>query len=380
MSQTLHGFSGVVRHLLATFLAVSLVACSSGPQKPKPAELSPGVDLLGVRQAWVTKIAEVSLPLDVRVVDQRVAVAASNGTVAVLDASTGADIWRFSLGSPLSAGIGYDGQRAAVVTLGNEVVVLEAGRETWRQRLNAVSLTAPLVAGGRVFVLGADRTVSAFDGQSGRRLWQQQRSGEALVLRQAGVLMAVGDTLVVGLSGKLVGLNPLNGSVRWEAAIASPRGVNDIERLVDLVAGVSREGTVICARAFQAAVGCADAARGTVLWTKPATGATGVRGDRDFIFGAEADGTVVAWRRADGERAWIQELLRYRNLGTPLAAGRSVVVGDGTGLLHFLSREDGSPMARVSTDGTAIVAAPVLAGNTLVVVTRGGGVFGFRPE
>jgi len=200
------------------------------------------------------------------------------------------------------------------------------------------------------------------------------------VLRQAGVLLAVGDTLVVGLSGKLVGLNPLNGSVRWEAAIASPRGVNDIERLVDLVAGVSREGSVICTRAFQAAVGCVDAARGTVLWTKPATGATGVRGDRDFIFGAEADGTVVAWRRADGERAWAQEILRYRHLGAPLAAGRSVVVGDGTGLVHFLSREDGSPMARVSTDGTAIVAAPVLAGNTLVVVTRGGGVFGFRPE
>lgn len=380
MSQMSHGFSRVVRHALVTALVVFLVACSSAPSKPKPAELPPGVDLLGVRQVWVSKIAEVSLPLDVRVVDQRVAVAASNGTVAVLDASNGADVWRLSLGNPLSAGVGYDGQRAAVITLGNEVVALEGGREIWRQRLNAVSLTAPLVAGGRVFVLGADRTVSAFDGQSGRRLWQQQRTGEALVLRQAGVLLAVGDTLVVGLSGKLVGLNPLNGSVRWEAAIASPRGVNDIERLVDLVAGVSREGSVICTRAFQAAVGCVDAARGTVLWTKPATGATGVRGDRDFIFGAEADGTVVAWRRADGERAWAQEILRYRHLGAPLAAGRSVVVGDGTGLVHFLSREDGSPMARVSTDGTAIVAAPVLAGNTLVVVTRGGGVFGFRPE
>lgn len=380
MSQMSHGFSRVVRHALVTALVVFLVACSSAPSKPKPAELPPGVDLLGVRQVWVSKIAEVSLPLDVRVVDQRVAVAASNGTVAVLDASNGADVWRLSLGSPLSAGVGYDGQRAAVITLGNEVVALEAGREIWRQRLNAVSLTAPLVAGGRVFVLGADRTVSAFDGQSGRRLWQQQRTGEALVLRQAGVLLAVGDTLVVGLSGKLVGLNPLNGSMRWEAAIASPRGVNDIERLVDLVAGVSREGSVICTRAFQAAVGCVDAARGTVLWTKPATGATGVRGDREFIFGAEADGTVVAWRRADGERAWAQEILRYRHLGAPLAAGRSVVVGDGTGLVHFLSREDGSPMARVSTDGTAIIAAPVLAGNTLVVVTRGGGVFGFRPE
>lgn len=374
------GFSGVLQGGLILALAALLAACSSGPQKPKPAELSPGADLIGVRQVWATKIGAVALPLDVRVVGQSAALAASDGTVAVLDTRSGGDLWRASLNTPLSAGVGYDGQRAAVITRGNEVVTLEAGREVWRQRLNAVSLTAPLVAGGRVFVLGADRTVTAFDGQSGRRLWQQQRAGEALVLRQAGVLLAVGDTLVVGLSGKLVGLHPLSGSVRWEAAIASPRGTNDIERLVDLVAGVSREGNVVCARAFQAAVGCVDATRGSVLWTKPAIGATGVQGDRDSVFGVEADGTVVAWRRTDGERAWTQELLRYRNLGAPLLAGRSVVVGDGGGLLHFLSREDGSPMARVSTDGTAIAAAPVLAGNTLVVVTRGGGVFGFRPE
>ncbi len=380
MNRALRGFSGVLRGALPLAMAIFLAACSSGPQKPKPAELSPGPNLIGVRQAWITRIGEVALPLNVRVVGQSVVLASSDGTVAVLDARSGGDLWRASLGTPLSAGVGYDGQRAAVITRGNEVVTLESGREVWRQRLNAVSLTAPLVAGGRVFVLGADRTVSAFDGQSGRRLWQQQRSGDALVLRQAGVMLAVGDTLVVGLSGKLVGLNPLNGSVRWEAAIASPRGVNDIERLVDLVAGVSREGDVVCARAFQAAVGCVDAARGSVLWTKPAVGATGVQGDRDLVFGTEADGTVVAWRRADGERAWTQELLRYRNLGSPLVAGRSVVVGDGGGLLHFLSREDGSPVARVSTDGSAIAVAPVLAGNTLVVVTRNGGVFGFQPE
>lgn len=380
MSRAFRGFSDVVRGTLGLTLAVLLTACSSGPQKPKPAELSPGPNLIGVTQAWSAKIGEVAMPLNVRVVGQSVAVAASDGTVVLLDARSGGDLWRASLATPLSAGVGYDGQRAAVITRGNEVVTLEAGREVWRQRLNAVSLTAPLVAGERVFVLGADRTVSAFDGQSGRRLWQQQRSGEALVLRQAGIMLAVGDTLVVGLSGKLMGLNPLTGSVRWEAAIAAPRGTNDIERLVDLVAGVSREGDVVCARAFQAAVGCVEAARGSVLWTKPAVGATGVHGDRDFVLGTEADGTVVAWRRSDGERAWAQELLRYRNLGAPLVAGRSVVVGDGSGLLHFLSREDGAPLARVSTDGSAIVAAPVLVGNTLVVVTRGGGVFGFRPE
>jgi hypothetical protein len=34
----------------------------------------------------------------------------------------------------------------------------------------------------------------------------------------------------------------------------------------------------------------------------------------------------------------------------------------------------------VATDGSAVAAAPVLAGNTVVVVTRNGGIFGFQPE
>jgi outer membrane protein assembly factor BamB len=103
-------------------------------------------------------------------------------------------------------------------------------------------------------------------------------------------------------------------------------------------------------------------------------------GDDKFVYGTEGDGKVVAWRRADGERAWASELLRYRGLTAPLAIGRSVAIGDGTGLVHFLSREDGAPLNRLPTDGSAIVAAPVLAGGTLVVVTRNGGIFGFKPE
>ncbi|MBP6651961.1 MAG: outer membrane protein assembly factor BamB, partial [Xylophilus sp.] len=72
--------------------------------------------------------------------------------------------------------------------------------------------------------------------------------------------------------------------------------------------------------------------------------------------------------------------LQYRTLTAPLALGRSVVMGDSTGLVHLLSREDGSVLNRLTTDGSAIVAAPVVAGDTLVVVTQKGGIFGFRPE
>ena len=380
MSQRRPAVGKSLHCLCSLTLLVAVAACSSGPQRPQPAELPPSANLIGVRQAWAAKIGAVNFALEVKVTDQTVALANSEGTVLVLDSRTGEKLWQAALGEPLAAGIGHDGRIAAVMTQNNELVALEAGRELWRQRMAAPSFTAPLVAGARVFVLGADRAVTAFDGQTGRRIWTQQRQGEPLVLRHAGVLLAVGDTLVAGLSGKLVGLNPLNGSVRWEAPIASPRGTNDVERLVDLVAPASRQGGVVCARAFQTSVGCADAVRGALLWTKAASGSIGVGGDDGLLVGVEADGTLIAWKRPDGERAWTLEQLRYRNLTAPVVVGRSVVLGDDRGTLYFLSRNDGSAQTRISTDGSAIVAAPTLAGNTLIVVTRNGGVFGFRPE
>ena len=177
-------------------LVVTLAGCS-GPEKAKPLDLGPNTALIGVRSAWSSSI----------------------GTVAAIDARTGGDLWRTALGVKLSAGVGSDGRYVSVVSNDNELITLDANKEIWRQKLGALTLTAPLVAGARVFVLSADRSVTAFDVATGRRLWQQQRTGEALVLRRSGLIMAVGDTLVVGLGGRLVGFQPLTGKVRWEAGV-----------------------------------------------------------------------------------------------------------------------------------------------------------------
>lgn len=366
--------------LLAGCAALDRLPFFSGADAPAPAELRPDPRLLGARQAWTAQVGPVAFPLQADVNGTTVTLGASDGTVLALDAASGRELWRASAGAPLAAGVGSDGTTTAVITRNNDLVAFVGGRELWRQKLPAISYTAPLVAGGRVFVLMADRSVAGFDGASGRRLWTQQRPGDRLVLRQAGVLLPVGDTLVAGLAGRLAGLNPLTGSIRWEAPIAVPRGINEVERLVDLVGRVSRVGDTVCARAYQAAVGCVDTARGVALWTQRARGSEGVHGDADHVFGTESDGRVVAWRRTDGQRAWTNDQLLHRGGGAPLVLGRSVVVGDDFGFVHLLSREDGSLLTRLATDGSAIAAAPVLAGNTLVVVTAKGSVHGFVPE
>ena len=364
---------------LAIGVVLALAGCASA-DKSKQLDLGPNTPLIGVRSAWVSNIGSVDFPLDVRPVGNLIFVASSDGTVASIDARTGGDLWRASVGSKLSAGVGSDGRYAAVVSRENELIVLDGGKELWRQKLGAVTLTAPLVAGARVFAVSADRSVSAFDAVSGRKLWQQQRAGEALVLGRSGILMAIGDTLVVGLSGRVVGMNPLNGKVKWEAQVANSRGTNEVERLVDLVSGVSRQGNEVCVRAFQSAIGCVDGVKGSLAWSKTASGSTGLDGDESALFGSESDGRVVSWKRADGERLWTTERLQFRILSGPLLVGRSVVIGDEVGTLHFLSKQDGSPLNRISTDGSAIKSAPILVGQTLVAVTQKGGVYGFKPE
>jgi outer membrane protein assembly factor BamB len=373
-------FSQKLRQWTLSAGVVLVLAACAGADKSKQLDLGPNTPLIGVRSAWESNIGTVGFPLEIRPVGNLVFVASSEGTVAAIDARTGGDLWRTSVGSKLSAGVGSDGRYAAVVSRENELIVLDGAKELWRQKLSAVTMASPFVAGARVFTLSADRSVSAFDAVTGRKLWQQARAGEALVLGRSGIVMAIGDTLVTGLGGRLVGMNPRDGKVRWEAQIANSRGTNEVERLVDLVSGVSRQGNQICVRAFQSAIGCADGATGSLAWSKTASGATGLDGDAVEIFGTESDGRVVAWKRADGERLWVNERLRFRSLTAPVLVGRSLVIGDEVGTLHFLSRQDGSPLNRVSTDGSAIQTSPVLVGQTLVAVTQRGGIFGFKPE
>jgi len=212
-----------------------------GPERPKPADLGANVPVLGVRQAWAARIGSTAgLALQANVQGSAVTVASSDGTVASFNARTGKELWRTKVAEGVAAGVGSDGRWTAVVSRDNDLVVLEAGREAWRHRLPAQVFTAPLVAGERVFVLAADRSISAFDAARGTTLWSLPGTGAPLVLRQAGVLLAVGDTLVAGVSGRLGGLNPDAGSGRWGAPLAVGRGTNDGERLVERVGPVSR--------------------------------------------------------------------------------------------------------------------------------------------
>ncbi|MBC7957207.1 MAG: outer membrane protein assembly factor BamB [Cytophagales bacterium] len=362
-----------------TLAALALAGCAGTP-KPDPTPLEAITPQMSGKQVWKQGMGSVKFPLAVAVNGGTFTVADDDGTVIALQADTGRELWRAKVGDKLSAGVGSDGRFASVVTRDNELVTLDAGKPLWRKQLASRVVTAPLVAGERVFVLGVDRTVLAFDALDGRKLWAYQRPNDALTLASPGVLTPFKDTLVVGQGPKLAGLDPLRGTLRWEATVASPRGTNEVERLADLVGPAARVGELICTRAYQAAVACVNAERGSAVWSRNAGGVNGLGADEQMVAGVDASDRISAWRTVDGTVAWTVEKLLYRNLTAPLAVGKAFVMGDIEGMVHWFARDSGAAVLRLPTDGRAIKVAPVASGLTLLVVTSDGGLFAFRPE
>ena len=364
---------------MALAAALVLGACSS-VEKPKPTPLEPLSARIAGKQVWRASVGQPMPGMAVAVLGDRFLLASADGRLTSLDIGTGAVRSQVSVGAALSAGVGSDGRHAAVVTQNNELVVLDGQREIWRTRLNSRIVTAPLVAGERVFVQAVDRSVLAFDVFDGRRLWTVGRSGEALSLAQPGVLLAYRNTLLVGMGPRLLALDPLTGALRADTTIGSPRGTNEVERLADLVGPAARSGEVVCTRAFQVAVTCLNAERNAVLWSRAQGGFEGLAIDPEFVAGADATDRISVWRRASGDVAWTSDRLRYRGLTAPLSVGSTLVFGDSEGLLHVFSNDRGDPLLRLSTDGSAIVAPLVRSGLTVLAVTRSGNAFAFRPE
>lgn len=364
-------------------VAATLVACSSSKKKGnEPAPLPVYTSEMGASSLWRTELGKVEFPLVPKVVGTQVMLASSNGTVIALENTTGKVLWRGSAGNELTAGVGSNGSITAVVTRNNDLVAFDGqGTVMWRQRVAAQVLTPPVVSGGRVFVNATDRSIQAYDAQNGAGLWRQQQNiMDSLTLRQNGVLDTYGNTLIVGLSANLYGVDPDTGVPHWGMPIGSPRGSNEIDRLADLVGGIGRNGSIICARSYQNAISCLQAGS-QVLWSRKSDGSTGVDVDTQNVYAVESDGRILALDQNTGHVVWINEEFKWRELSAPLVFGaRALVLGDSDGNVHFLSRQDGKVIGRLSTDRSGIAGVPVAIGDILLVVTKGGSVYAFRSE
>ena len=299
------------------------------------------------------------------------------GEIARFDAATLQEKWRVKTGKKLSGGVGAGDGLVVVGTPKGEVLAYDLnGKALWQAQVTSEVLSAPQVAGDVVLVRSGDGRIFAFDAKDGKRKWLYQRAMPSLTVRSFGGVMVEKNAVFAGFGGgKLVALELENGGVGWEAPVALPHGVSELERIADITSNPVTDGNTVCAVAFQGRVACFEIRTGNLIWARDMSSVAGMAMDARNVYVSDVNGTVHALDKTTGGYLWKQDKLAHRQLSAPLIYRGYVVVGDVQGYVHFLSREDGAFAARVSTDGSPIRAQPVALTDGVLVQTKKGGLF-----
>lgn len=256
-------------------------------------------------------------------------------------------------------------------------------RLAWQQGVGAGSgtrtrlLAAPVVIGGRIYVVDSEGAVSALAAGDGRRLWQVRPEDRETADRLAGGTLAASEDLVfVSFAhGDVVALAASDGATRWRTRVASP-----------IRSGPSLAyGLVLVATADNQLLALAEET-GEVVWRHAGTfepagllGDASPAVDRRIVVVTYSSGEVFALEFDSGRPLWSDVVLRPRRtialgsvtdiVGDPVIIGDRVVVAGNSGEMAAFDLARGARLwdQRLSTQQT-----PWAAGEFLFVVTDRG--------
>jgi outer membrane protein assembly factor BamB len=370
-------FSNRAMRFLAGGICAILAGCaSSGDERNKPEPLTDYPAGIAARVVWRAPVGSGSgLGFAPAVAGEAVYAATPDGSVGKFDLASGRAIWKASAETRLSAGAGSDGETTAVASSNGEVIAFDdSGKIKWKARATSEVNVPPVVGGGRVVVRSGDYRIQAFDAGTGERVWSAQRPGPALALRSASQMAGLDNMVVTGLpGGRLVVLDLGNGAVRWEGAVAVPRGVSDLERLADVVGAPVADGRLLCAVSYQGRMTCFDlSAGGRPAWGQDFSSASGMAVDERHAYAADLHSVVHAFSLSGSGAVWKQAALKNRALTAPAALDRAVALGDFEGYLHFLSPGEGRLLARLPLGGGAMVSPPRATSHGVLAQTGNG--------
>lgn len=318
----------------------------------------------------------------------------ARGLVSAFDVKTGQARWERDT-SPkdsdtvaMGGGIAVEGDTLYATTGFGEVLALnsENGAVRWRKALQKPLRAAPTVAGDRVYVVSIDNDLNTLNAATGEVLWHQAGIAEIATLLGASSPAVEDDTLVVAYSsGEIYGLRVQNGRVSWNYALASATQVGALPALA-VIRGlpVIDHGRVF-AVSHSGRIASIDQRTGGRIWENDIGGIDTpvVSGDALFVYGGS--GALMALASDTGRSLWVTPLPKHLGdkgsdsvvwAGPVLASDRLWMVNS-AGTLTSFSVDDGAQDVVMDLDQPLYV-APIVAGETLYVVTDKGKLIALR--
>jgi len=319
--------------------------------------------------------------------------------VRAYDLATGDLIWRRDLpnrdededdGYLLGGGLAYGDDGRLYATTGfAKVIAMDAatGEEIWREDVGVPVRAAPTLNSGRVFVVTMDNHTIALAAQDGRKLWTHAGSPEvASLLGAPAPAVDQGTVIVAYSSGELFALRVETGAVLWQDSVTMVRRTDAAGNLRDIRGRPVMAGPRVYVVGHSGLMTAIDLATGERIWQAELGGVEQPWIAGRFLFVVTAEADLAAVSAETGRVLWVTPLQRWDDpedkegpitwTGPMLASDRLVVPGS-NGEILAVSPYDGRVLGYVDAPG-GVTLPPVLAQDTLLILTDGGDLIAYR--
>jgi outer membrane protein assembly factor BamB len=330
----------------------------------------------------------------------------SNGVIYTVDAratvtattTAGQQVWTRTLSSGTDGandasggGISVSGNRLFVTTGFGKITALDTatGGSIWTQDLDAPGGASPTVFGDLVYVVGRDSAAWALDVDNGRIRWQLAGTPSSAGL-SGGAGVAVNSEIAVFPfpSGDVIAAFPQGGLRRWSTVVTGARLGSAAANISDIAGDPVIDGNRLYVGNFSGLVAALDISNGDRIWTAregtvgpvwPAGGSVFLVNDvNELVRLDDNDGSVI-WRvdlpdEIVGQWGYFNG--RFAHYGPVLAGGR-LIVASSDGQIRSFDPASGALIGSVAIEGGA-ASNPVVAGQTLYVISKLGNLHAFR--
>ncbi len=260
--------------------------------------------------------------------------------------------------------------------------------QVWRQDIGIPMRAAPVVAGGRMFVVTYDNQLWALSVKDGAVQWSNAGIAETAGLLGAASPAVDSDIVIAPYSsGELIALRVENGRTVWADSFGAQRpGTGSLAALNDINGSPVIDRGVVFAISHGGRMVAIDVRTGSRVWEQDIAGLNTPWVAGEYIFVVTVDGDVVCLARRNGRVKWVHSLPRFEDPdsrdepvfwnGPLLLSDRLIVLGSNGDALA-ISPYSGRLMGQLKMPHGVRV-APVAANGTLYVLTDEGDLVALR--
>lgn len=261
------------------------------------------------------------------------------------------------------------------------------GQVIWRQPIAGPIRAAPTVDGGRVFVVTIDNQFVVLAAENRALQWVHTGILETAALLGASSAAVDNDIVFVPYSsGELFALRVENGRQAWQENLAAIRRGASLAGLADIRGRPVVDRGLVFALSHSGRMAAVDVRTGQRVWEQDIGGINTPWVAGDWVFVLSNDNQLIALTRDTGRVRWISQLDRYEDPEDrddpvywtgPILAGGRLLLTNSIGQLVEVSPETGEVRQRTELPD-AVNVQPVVANNTLFVLTEDGDLIAYR--